>query len=455
MNYQRIEHVAAGQVKAGSAQNLIYQAYLGTCLGVALYDRTTRIGGLIHILLPEPPGFAGPDFQEKYASTGIPLLINQLTALGANKEHLKASIAGGALVGPVSRQDMNLDIGGRSLDIAQAILKAHRIDIVKSETGGFFTCTLELDMTTGNTVIKPAWEDTTKSDTRFPKPTLNSIVRTIGELKPIPQTALKIFRMFHSGQSNIEEITDELAKDQVLSGQTLKLCNSALFSGRIKIDTLKDAVLLLGEEILIKSVITAAVNTYYRQTGTSGYSLCKGGLFFHAVGVAATAEKIAETCDTDNAKIAYIGGLLHDIGKVVLDQYVADSSPLFFRKLSQNDINFTDAEKKILGITHSEAGALLAKEWRFSKGLTEIIQFHHHPEKTTHNKKLGFIIYLADLLMEKFNAGFDLEKMQTASLQAALKGLGLSMADLPGLIDTIPVHFINSIDTFDAKRRAS
>jgi putative nucleotidyltransferase with HDIG domain len=450
MSYQRIEHIAAGQLKADKAQNIVYQAYLGTCLGVALFDREAGIGGLIHILLPEPPGFANPDFQEKYASTGIPLLINQLTKLGAKREHLKASIAGGALVGPVSRQDINLDIGGRSLDIAQTILRANGISIIKSETGGFFTCTLELDMNNGDTVIKPAWDDTLQTGAPIPKPASKDILNTIQELKPIPQTALKIFRMFHSGQNNFAQITEELSKDQVLSGQTLKLCNSALFSGRIKIDTLKDAVLLLGEEMLIKSVITAAVNNYYHQAGSSGYSLCKGGLFFHAVGVAATAEKIAEKCKSEHTKSAYTTGLLHDIGKVVLDQFVADRSPLLFRKLAQEDIDFIQAEKKILGISHTEVGALLAKEWKFSEGLSEVILLHHNPENAVKRKELAYIIYLADLLIEKFHAGFDLEKMQSHSFKDALDCIGLTLEDLPGLIDTIPINAINTMDNLNS-----
>ena len=96
----RIEHIPAGQLKTGEAAPLIYQAYLGTCLGVALFDRKKKIGGMIHILLPEPPGFTStPDFHEKYAATGVPLLINKLIDMGADTDNLEASIAGGALVG--------------------------------------------------------------------------------------------------------------------------------------------------------------------------------------------------------------------------------------------------------------------------------------------------------------------------------------------------------------------
>lgn len=452
MNYQRIEHIAAGQLKVGKAENVVYQAYLGTCLGVALFDRKRKIGGLIHILLPEPPGIASSNFKEKYASTGVPLLIRQLTALGAQKHDLEASIAGGALVGPISRQDMNLDIGGRSLDIAQNILKANSIKVIKSETSGFFTCTLELNMATGEAIIKPAWEDTLLPGPTFTKPRLTDILNTIQALKPIPQTALKILRMFHSGQSNITDITGELAMDQVLSGQTLKLCNSALFSGRVQIDTIKDAVLLMGEDMLVKSVITAAVNNYYNQADSSGYSLCKGGLFYHAVGVASAAEQISEKCGFTNSKMAYTTGLLHDIGKVVLDQYVAGSSPLLFRKLLEKETHFMEAEKKILGIDHSEAGALLAKEWNFSETLSEVILRHHAPEKAKKNKDLVYIVYLANLLMEKFNTGFDIDKTQTHSFEAALGHVGLTMSDLPELIDKLPVEAIHSINSHRVRR---
>jgi len=452
MTYQRIEHIAAGRFKVGKAQTNIFQAYLGTCLGVALYDKTTKIGGMIHILLPEPPSIGSPDFPEKYASTGVPILIKDLVELGTSPENLEASIAGGALVGPVSQQDINLDIGGRSTDIVVSMLETSGIKIIKSETGGFFTCTLELDMGTGKTRIKPAWEDVCKSQSDFTAPSLENIFNTIDQLKPIPQAALKIFRMFQSSRHHITDITDELAKDQVLSGQTLKLCNSALFAGMVKIDTLKDAVLLLGEDMLIKSVITAAVNTYYDQSGTSGYSLCKGGLFFHAVGVAVTAEKIAEKSGKSSLKMAYTAGLLHDIGKVILDQYVADSSPLFFRRLSQENEDFISSEKKLLGITHCKAGAILARKWNFSAGLSEVIQLHHTPEKATENPDLVYIIYLSNLLMEKFSAGYDLEKIQTKSFENALDHLGLTMADLPKLVDAIPINAFNNDDILNTRR---
>ena len=446
MNYHRTKHISAGQIQAGRAESDVLQAYLGTCVGLALYDESTKIGGMIHILLPKPPSTGSVEFPEKYASTGVPILINKLIALGALPENLKASIAGGALVGPVNQQDINLDIGGRSAEITVSILKKYKITTIKSETGGFFTYTLELDMASGKTNINPAFEDNIKSQDKASMPSREDILKTIDQLKPIPQTALKILRMFQSGQHDMTQITKELSQDQVLAGKTLKLCNSAFFAGPVKIESLKDAVLLLGESMLIKSVIAAAVNDYFTQTGTSGYSLCKGGLFFHAVGVATLCEKITEKSKLPSIESAYTAGLLHDVGKVVLDQHIADRAPSFFRQLSQKNENFLSAEKKYLGITHCEAGAFLAKKWNFPDGLSEIIQFHHTPEKAKGHKDITYLVYLADLLMEKFYTGFDLEKTQTKDFENALDHFGLTMVDLPELIDAVPINEINDAD---------
>lgn len=443
MAYPKLEHIAAGQFKVSRADDCILQAYLATCLGVALYDSNAKVGGLIHILLPESPGTSNTSSPEKYASTGIPMLVRDMISLGAEPQNMTATIAGGALVGPVTNQDIFLDIGGRSADIAISMLEAGGIKTIKSETGGFFTCTLEMNLQTGDTRINPTWENLSEPATISAPPTLDDISDIIEQLKPIPQTALKILRMFKSRNKGIEEITGELAKDQVLSGKTLKICNSALFAGNKKIDSLKDAVLILGENMLIKSVIAAAVNTYLNQTGASGYSLCKGGLFFHAIGVATMAEKIAEKAGMADLKSAYTAGLLHDVGKVVLDQYICDRIPLFFRNIAMGQKNFIDTEKKILGITHSEAGALLARKWNFPQNLTDVILLHHAPEQAEKNQALIYTIYLANLILEKFHTGLELELTQTESFEKALDFLGLTMQDLPELIDAIPFNIAN------------
>ena len=343
-----IKHVSAGTFITAKTSQVLLQAHLGTCVGIALHDKKAGVGGLFHILLPQPPTESWPEAPEKYASTGLPLFLQDLYNLGASPENLKATIAGGALVGPLHNQDINLDIGGRSTETALAILKKNKITITKSETGGFFTCTLELEMNEGITRIKPVWEKQKKAKFIYSSPSSHDIDKTIEKLKPIPQAALKILRIFQNDYYTIEEISRELHKDQVLAARTLQLCNSAMFKGKIRINSIKDALIILGEQILIQSVITSAVKAYFSQADSRGYSLCKGGMFFHSVGCAVTAEKIASMTGKADPKLAYTSGLLHDIGKVVLDQYISRVCPMFFRGLNSLSPTGLEIEKKYL-----------------------------------------------------------------------------------------------------------
>ena len=421
------------------AGNERLQAHLGTCVGVALYDRQAEVGGLAHILLPEPPSANSVDSPEKYASTGLPLMIDELLAKGASLERLEATVAGGALMMPVTQQDLHLDFGGRSADIAQEILNQKGIKISGWETGGFFACTLELDMENGRAAIKPTWEQETAIRAETPcEPLMNHIQDTVDNLQPIPQFALKVLRMMDEPWHSGADLAEELGKDQVLSARTLKMCNSVLFTRRMKIETLKDAVIILGKSVLAQSVITAAVKECYGQPEISGYSLCKGGLFFHALSTALTAEKIAGITGRSSPGKAYTAGLLHDIGKVVIDQYLAANDPDCFRNRSADKDNFLKIEKAKTGTTHCHAGAYLAHKWCFPESITNAVKYHHHPARAEQDKELVSIVFLADLLMSRFNMGIETEIMKTTQTSKALENLGLSSADLEMLVDAIP-----------------
>lgn len=445
MSHTQNEYIPAACFRVTKKSPHRFQACLGTCLGLALYDKQQGAGGLIHILLPSPlndSNLVEPDTTGKYASTGIPMLINELLRMGCTTENLKATIAGGALVGPVSPMDLGLDIGGRSTDIARQILKEQGIEIIRSETGGFFACTLSLDMMTGETTIAPAWETAFTGEAMASAPAPEAIMATIDNLKPIPQAALKILRMFNQDSHSLDDISRELARDQVLSARTLQMCNSVFFSGTIKIDTLKDAVMMLGRETLVKSVITTALESYFKQTGPSGYSLCKGGLFFHAVGVACLAERLAKQTGLVHPMQAYTAGLLHDIGKVVLDQHISDQLPLFFRTLGKAGQSIIQAEEEVLGFNHCRAGGILAEKWKFSDALTQVIRYHHCPKTAETHSSLVEIVYLSDRIMGKFFAGFDIDKINALYLEPIIKKMDLDGASVTRCIDDLPLDLL-------------
>lgn len=441
------QHVAAGSYYIDTQKPMILEAYLGTCLGVAIYDPVAAVGGLIHLLLPEPMSIDGTFQPEKYASTGFPLFLQALAGAGAAVENMKACIAGGALVGPLEDSDLELDIGGRTAERVMQIIAAEGIRVDKLETGGFFTCSLTLDLNTWECRIEPAGFDrlSTSADIKIPEP--DEISQSAKDLQPIPQIALKVLRMINEELYEIQNLTEEIRKDQVISARTLQLCNSVMFASRKKIESLDHALVMLGQNLLLKFVISASFNNFFNQSGM-GYSLCKGGIYHHAVGTAVIAEKLAVLTGKVEPSLAYTAGLLHDIGKVVLDQYIISGFPLFYRQLNEEGKNFSEVEKQVLGTDHTEVGASLALNWSFPESLVETIRNHHNPEDAPQHGELVHIVYLADLLMSRFHSGLELERLNTDSLATRLETIGLSISKLPALVDHIPLKVLESSPEF-------
>lgn len=443
MRIQQYYHVAAGSYCVSHSKPLILQSFLGTCVGVALFDDEAQVGGLIHLLLPEPLSRAGAIQPEKYASTGFPLFLKAVCNEGASKSRLKAFIAGGALVGPLQDRDLRMDIGGRTAETVLQYLKAENIKVEKSETGGFFTCSMHLNLLNGQCRIQPAPKDPVSTTGEIHFSSAAEIEKAMEAIQPIPQVALKILRLIDSQEYEIKALAEEIRKDQVISARTIKLCNSVAFAGNNRVESLDQALVLLGLRLLVKLVISVSVNEFFSHSGL-GYSLCKGGLYHHAVGTAIIAEKLAGHTGSVEPGLAYTAGLLHDIGKVVLDQSIASAYPLFYRKLFEEENNFSEVEKEILGIDHTQVGSKLARKWSFPESLIDIIRNHHEPEKAARHLELAHVVYLADLLMCRFRSGLELERLNTEALASRMETIGLSIDKFADMVDLIPVGVFES-----------
>lgn len=437
------QHVASGSYAISRADDLILEAFLGSCVGVTLCDPEAEVGGLVHFLLPEPTGFTDQSLPERYASTGLPLFIQALCAEGAKKERLLACIAGGGLVGTVSDLDLELDIGGRTAEVVQTILYQEKILVFESETGGYFGYRLSLNGRTWESVIMPMRHPDLPDSSDFEKPDPDEIDQTFKRVHPIPQIALKIIRMIDNEEYDMQDIAREVNQDQILGAQVIKLCNSAFIGMRTKIDSIDRALCLLGEKILLHLVVSASIERFFPQSNR-GYALCKGGLFHHALSSATVAEELARFSKRVPPDIAHTAGLLHDIGMVVLDQFLEPVDPLFYRRIHEDEIEFCEVEKEMLGIDHTEAGRRLAERWVFPENLTDMIMHHHQPEKSTIHPELTNLICLTDWLLSRFQMGMTLENMNTEVLASRLGMIGFTPDQLPVLIDLIPQKLLEA-----------
>ncbi len=413
------------------------KAYLGSCVGVAIIDSKRHIGGMIHILLPEPLCDIPETQFTYYASSGIPLFLNSLAEEGAEKEDLSAYISGGALIDPSSHQDLALNIGGRTLEITLKILKENNIPIRFLEASGMIGFCIMLDIDKAKCTIEPVIQETHKMKAQSSAmPALAEIGKIIEDLQPVPQIALGIASMISDEMTGISTIATEIRRDQVLTAEVLKLCNSSYLGISRKIETIDEAILILGSKTLLQLVITAQAEKLLMGF-EKGYSLMRGGLFYHAIATARLSEKLSRVHNKIRPDLAYTAGLLHDIGKVVLDQFMARVQPLFYRILVAHGEDSSILEQKIFGIDHNLAGLHLAESWKLPEVIKDVILFHHNPDKAMKNKDLVHLVYVADAIAQKFLPGFEIEHIDTVPFKESLHFLSLTPDMISDALDVL------------------
>jgi len=436
-----MEHtlVSAGDyLIESSGGHRIFEALLLTCVGVAIYDKTSRVGGLCHILLPDSPGPESSWQPKSYASSCLSLFIDDLLKNGAVLSRLEAVVAGGALGIPFSQYDLNLDIGGRTCECVYRFLKAKAIPVKKSETGGCFGMKISMNTANWQAMIMPFFhpEDCAK---QIIKPTPEQIRDGIVNAQPIPQITIKLIRLMHGGNYDMHEIADEVSRDQVLSAKVISYCNSALISPHRKIDSIARATLVLGEIRLLEIVISTSLQDFFeKQEG--GYSLLRGGLFKHALAVANLTKVIALKMPGQDVQTAYTAGLLHDIGKIVLDQYVAQTRPMFYCSQRKGVADLISIEREAFATDHQKIGGELAAIWNLPENLGEAASLHHCPERAVINPELVHAVYTADLLASWFLAGVEIEKINTGRLVERMGRIGLDVAVIPEIVGNTPWH---------------
>lgn len=441
-----ISHVIPSGSFALSDKNKgLLQAYLGTCVGVTLKDTSAGLGGLLHILLAEPTGTDIPFAPETYATTGLPIFIQSLCEAGASRSQLVAAIAGGALVGEVSERDLWLDVGGKTAECVKDILLNEGIHVEQAETGGMFSCKMTFDTQNVTTTIEPLAPVVPHDPENSQRVSPDKIASATRTLKPVPQIALKVIRMIRDEDYLLDDLASEIRQDQVISAKILNLANSPIVGIGTTIDSIDRALIVLGEKKLLQLVLSAAAEMLFSCSDLGGYSLCKGGLFYHALATAMTAHEMSVFTGRGHPDIAYTGGLLHDIGKAALDQFVAEATSFFYRSIHHDGMELCQAEQEKFGMNHTEVGATLARDWNLPESLVSIIQYHHSPELAPGDKDPVTIVNLADLLMSRFKAGYQLDRPNAEQLEQRLGQLGLTKKDFPVIIDRIPRTIFESI----------
>ena len=146
--------VGMADYKVGRAPSVLISYGLGSCIGISLYDPQTKIGGLLHIMLPDSNQARASDNPAKFADTGLPLMLNDVLSLGASKSRLVAKIAGGAQMFAFSNATDIMRVGNRNAETVKKILQRMGIRLIAEDTGGNYGRTVQIDLSNGVYKVK-------------------------------------------------------------------------------------------------------------------------------------------------------------------------------------------------------------------------------------------------------------------------------------------------------------
>jgi putative nucleotidyltransferase with HDIG domain len=190
-------------------------------------------------------------------------------------------------------------------------------------------------------------------------------------------------------------VSEYIGLDQALAALVLQLANSAFLGYNRTCTSINEAVMRLGfkrmKSILLASAASAQLNQRLR-----GYRQGAGDLWQHSLMTAVSAEWLAQALRYKDAEEAYVSGLLHDLGKLLLDQYVLTDYSKMVDLMEKYQYPLWVVEEKLIGINHAQVGGLIAEKWAFPVTLVDTIRHHHAPSLARTNQNLPAIINLAN-----------------------------------------------------------
>jgi putative nucleotidyltransferase with HDIG domain len=227
--------------------------------------------------------------------------------------------------------------------------------------------------------------------------TATEIIGKVKELPMVPETARKLVTMLNQPETHREDLIATLRCDNVLTAKLLRVCNSAHTGLKAPVSSIDQAVLLLGDNAIFRMVCAIGFGGAMG-FALPGYAVEANGLWGHSLSTAMGAEYLTEVeaYGDFHPSVAFTAGLLHDIGKLVLNQIFTPKCRAEIRILiSQDSLSRFEAEKVVLGSNHAEVGACLLQKWTLPEIIIEAVANHHAPIVQP-VAQLSAVIYLAD-----------------------------------------------------------
>lgn len=232
----------------------------------------------------------------------------------------------------------------------------------------------------------------------------DGLMERMEDLPSLPSTVVAILAVLNNPESSANELSEALRHDQSLTSRVLRLVNSAYYGFPRKIDTLQKAVTILGYTSIQNIILVTKIFEAIRN-GSKEHSLNRKRFWRHSLGCGVTAQIIGTKLGLKDGEEIFLAGLLHDIGKVILDAFLFKEYSRVIEVSRGKNILLFEAEEQILGATHEDLGYRLAEEWSLPLNLTAAIAHHHDPVQAGDQMLIASLVHIGDILVRALEIG--------------------------------------------------
>jgi len=231
-----------------------------------------------------------------------------------------------------------------------------------------------------------------------------NIERFISRMPSLSTTVMRVLEICNSPTTSPDDLNRVIALDPVLTGQVLKVVNSAYYGLRSKIVSLPRAIIMLGMNTIKNLVIsTAVLNSFGTRVSFRALSMEKFWLHSVCAGVTAKQLAVIKAIPVTEREEYFVGGLLHDLGKIPLNSLFPSEYKKILNSLGAEGGSLYKAERESLGIDHMQVGGMIGDKWKLGGMISDCLYHHHDPgnAQEEHRQKV-YIIALANMLSKLF-----------------------------------------------------
>ena len=229
----------------------------------------------------------------------------------------------------------------------------------------------------------------------------------IRNIPTLPAIVIQIIKTTNNPTSSARDLNKIITNDQAIAAKILQMANSSFYGLSAKVNNLNRAITLLGFNTVRSLALSISIVDHFKGQSLSDH-FNRGKFWEHSMGVAMLSKMLAEKRGGRlNPEEAYIGGLLHDLGIIILDQFFQDKFTKILQLIYETDMNFLEAEVLAIDQDHAHFGGEIATAWNYPEMLVAMINNHHDPDFEGDFADYCNAVYLANYFEYAFNNSED------------------------------------------------